>query len=506
MARASWPDGWPVSVPHHSRSTEGETLAWVGVHRTDPETDSRRSPTGAESRASADVTVESASVIAIQTCDASDGAEAASTCRTPTSRARPTHRAWTTSASTPYWSATSRVASVQLSATTVTVAATPVRSRKWAAASRTEARHRPISSASLCAGMTTCTRAGRVGDRTRHASTSGQAAVGAQDERLEVRFGVADLDRSEACLLDRGVHLRAVEHPSDDRVAPVAQQEDAVRGERFPDPLDQAVEVSRAQEVADLGDHDQVERPSGQAVGHFCAGASRPDRAWERRQASAAVVPTSTAAGLESSATRTSQRRASSAVSAPTEHPTSRPAGEPVAGKHRDGECSLAQLVPTLVDPPRVALRRGAAGRGHRPPSDCTMKRSWAPVKCRRKCGWSRASSPGASDNGSVWLRWWPSASAPAAGRIVGQAQSPQVAPRCLVRAAPSATTRSGTPTASHRCGAQPSPPRDRPRRGRGARRGATGRRRGSGGRPRACGQGGRPASVRARRHARPGC
>ena len=54
-------------------------------------------------------------------------------------------------------------------------------------------------------------------------------AVRAQDERLEVRFGVADLHWPEACPFDGGVHLRAIEHPSDNRAAPVAQQEDAVR-------------------------------------------------------------------------------------------------------------------------------------------------------------------------------------------------------------------------------------------------------------------------------------
>ena len=111
-----------------------------------------------------------------------------------------------------------------------------------------------------------------VGDRDGHASNVRPGSVGAQDERLEVPFGVAGLDWPDACPLDRGVHLHAVEHPSDNRAAPVAQQEDAVRGERLPDPLDQVVEVSRAQEVADLGDHDQVERTLRPVGGHFCAG------------------------------------------------------------------------------------------------------------------------------------------------------------------------------------------------------------------------------------------
>ena len=153
----SWSEWW-CRAPH-SRSTGAEMLTGSGC--TDPI--QRPIPSVAErcwAFSQSGVTVESASVIANHTRDPSDGLEPASTCRTPASRARPTHRACRRSTSTPCWLATSTVESVQLSATTTTVAATPVLSKRWAAASRTDVRHRPISAASLCAGMTTCTANG----------------------------------------------------------------------------------------------------------------------------------------------------------------------------------------------------------------------------------------------------------------------------------------------------------------------------------------------------------
>ena len=209
------------------------------------------------------LTVESASVIAIQLRDTSNGLEAAK--RVGPRRLELDRRIGPGRehvSTVPVGDLDGRVG--ELSATTVRVATTPVLSRRWATAARTDVRHRPISSASLCAGITTCTANG-VGTVMRQRPAR-RCPRTARAPRSLVRCGApvpaAGLPSRAACTCPP-----LSTHPTTGWLQwHSSRTPSGVRDSRI---LSMSRRGHAAQEVADLGDHDQVEEPSGQSSGHL---------------------------------------------------------------------------------------------------------------------------------------------------------------------------------------------------------------------------------------------
>ena len=148
-----------------------------------------------------------------------------------------------------------------------------------------------------------------------------------------------------------------VHHPALDAVTPVAQHDDAVRRRGAGDPLDQAVERGGAEEVADLGDDDEVEgRPPATRPARR-AGARPGDGGEPRRGRPRAAA--------ERSTPRSGRTLGRAAVSAPVEQPTSRTRwNERGAGPRAGGRACGART--TASRRPRGPARRGGARRARR--------------------------------------------------------------------------------------------------------------------------------------------
>ena len=169
------------------------------------------------------------------------------------------------------------------------------------------------------------------------------------------------------CLpFDRGVHLHAIEHPSDNRAARVAQQEDAVRGER----PGSSRSGRRGLAGSGCGDFEAAparsNEPSGQEIGTFVQVISTRPRLGaasgvNRRQCRV----NRSRAGVECHEYVAAARELR-AVAAPTEHPTSNPRVNRSRG-------SIAVVSARL----RCSYRPSSTPHGSR----------------AARCSWSRASS-----------------------------------------------------------------------------------------------------------------
>ena len=256
----------------------------------------------------------------------------------------------------------------------------------------------------------------------------------------------------------------------------MAQQHDTVRVEALGDPGDQPVQLGRAEEVADLRDHDQVEGP----VGPLARG----------RRARARVTPGSTPASrgaASCTAHRAAvdrddlarQRAARSSASAPREQPTSRARRKRWRGSAASVSSRLRCSYHRDVDAPRVRPARwqlveGVVGES-RPAVDHEVL-DGRRAKCaehvgRRAAPRRRARDDSGCDLAGVRVRPPASCARPPCGRQVDAAQ---LRPRRRRRAGPCATSRSGYSAAGRRYAARPRRPPGRRPRGRGGRRGAT--------------------------------
>ena len=288
-----------------------------------------------------------------------------------------------------------------------------------------------------------------------------------EHEQLHVVVDVARHQRRQPGGQRAGVHRLGVQHPAGDRMAPVAEQHDAVRVERRRHPLEQPVEVARGS-----GSSRPRTAPPGRSARRATPTARR---APSRRRAPA---PSRGPAPRPRAAVDRQDRvapGASSAASAPREQPTSRARAKRSRGSaasvsarlrrsyHRcstpHGSSVLhVQVVEGEVDGRLAHEELGQAGEvGQEVGAEEHLVAG--PVRERRGLG-------GVGGHG----RGLPGAGLPAEG------ERHQLLPRRLGRVAPSARTRPGTRAAGRRCAPPRRPRRRRPPRGPGARRGARGR------------------------------
>ncbi len=265
------------------------------------------------------------------------------------------------------------------------------------------------------------------------------------------------------------MHVVRVHHPAVDRVPPVAQHHDTVRSQTRGHARGQLLDRGRAQEVADLGDHDEVEPGARRASGSARRGPRpRPSGRFVRRSRAA-----SSAASDRSTASTWLARSASDWASRPVEQPSSR-----ARSKRRRGSTARTRLrlrssyhrVSTPHGSECSRCRSSSASSGHSP--DGVVTKCSGPL---RKCSSSSEESkrlvaletrerldlrPVGADRLCSW-------------RLGGtlQREGAEQVPGRLVRVEPSARTTRGTPTGPRPCAA-PRPPRPgrRPR-GRDVRR-----------------------------------